>query len=134
MIGYDQLVPSKGHHDLTGPYVEYLGATSLSAEEKTLFLTRVQTKLTELISAGLETTWRHVPYDEIKTLCGGSVPTYLPVGGSARMMWIAGEDSAPCPCGGTHVKNTADLGQDKVRLVKLKKAKNALRVRYDVDE
>ena len=43
-----------------------------------------------------------------------------------RLVTVAG---GPCPCGGTHVKNTGELGSS-IAVTKLKKKKNLLRVSY----
>lgn len=41
-------------------------------------------------------------------------------------------DLTPYACGGTHVKNTADIGQ--IRIIKVKQSKGQLSVQYELDE
>jgi Ser-tRNA(Ala) deacylase AlaX len=57
-----------------------------------------------------------------------SVPDYLPAGQPTRIIEIDG--FVACPCGGTHIKSTADLGS--LKIVALKNNKKNLRVKYEL--
>jgi hypothetical protein len=46
---------------------------------------------------------------------------------AVRIVSVAG---GPCPCGGTHVRNTRELG--RVQITKVKSKKNTIRVSYQV--
>ena len=63
---------------------------------------------------------QQVPYGEIGTHCGGSVPAYLPEGQASRIVLISPEGPG-CPCGGTHVKSSGELGEVVVTGIKVKK-------------
>ena len=57
-----------------------------------------------------------------------AVPDYLPAGQPTRIIEIDG--FVACPCGGTHIKSTADLGI--LKIVALKNNKKNLRVKYEL--
>ena len=57
-----------------------------------------------------------------------SEPDYLPAGQPTRVIQIEG--FVGCPCGGTHVENTRELG--RVKILALKNQKKNLRVKYEV--
>lgn len=122
-----KFVPTKGYHFPDGPYVEYEG--DIPAEQREEALKNIQQALDVLLATpgGLPVTAQVVPYDDITRLCG-STPSYMPVGKPARVVSFAG--SLGCPCGGTHVENSKEIGT--CRVTKLVKRKNILRVCYEV--
>jgi len=101
------LEPAKGYHFTTGSYVEYKG--KLTAEERDELLPRLQVEVDRLVTEGIPTS---VEYDSE----GMRIVT---VGGTA------------CPCGGTHVASTADVGALKVQ--KIKSKGKVTRVSYSVN-
>lgn len=62
---------------------------------------------------------------EIKNL-----PDYLPEGGDVRWVKLNSSDEG-CPCGGTHVKNIADL--KKITITKVQKKGKKVKVSYQLD-
>ena len=56
------------------------------------------------------------------------MPDYLPAGQPTRVIEIDG--FVACPCGGTHIKSTADIGV--LKIVALKNNKKNLRVKYEL--
>jgi len=89
-----ELVPSKGYHFSPGSYVEYSG--KLSAEERDALLPRLQLEVNRLISEGGATA--------VATGEGGM-----------RIVTLGG---VSCPCGGTHVRNAAEIGALTVEGIK----------------
>lgn len=103
-IGYAALKPTKGYHFVDGPYVEYEG--KIAADERPRVVDALNAALVELIAADTPTAYS---WDAA----------------GARIVDIGGES---CPCGGTHVKSTGELGAVTVTRLKAKKA--FLRVSY----
>ena len=90
------LRPTKGYHFTPGAYVEYDG--KLEASEREALLPKVQAALNALI--------------------GKAVPTVVRESeDGVRIVSVGGQD---CPCGGTHVKDTAELGAVKLEAIKTK--------------
>merc|ERR1711964_629987 len=92
--GYGHLKPKKGYHFTDGSYVEYQG--NIDVKERAAAKTKIQEALDGLIAADLKVT-----------VTNGAIRN------------VAYGDDPGCPCGGTHVKSTAEIG--KVTITKLKK-------------
>ena len=89
------LKATKGYHYTPGAYVEYEG--KLEASEREALLPKVQAALDALIAQ--------------------AVPTIVQSTGGVRVVNVGGQG---CPCGGTHVRDTKELGAIKVEAVKSK--------------
>lgn len=123
-LGLTALTPTKGYHFPDSPYVEYEG--KLSEDQKQDLAARLTARLAELVAAGIVTEVRSVAKHEVASLCGGPCDlSHLPDGAAVRVVSVAG---GWCPCGGTHVKSTADLGV--VAVTKLRNRRGVLRVSY----
>lgn len=90
-----------------------LGATiDLDAEMATSALDEIGREMDELIGHALAVTIRQIPRGEWETLPSagrsGLVPL-PPYVDPVRVIEIDGHDS--CPCGGTHVRSTAEIGE-----------------------
>lgn len=107
--GIEGWVPAKGYHFEDGPYVEYV----LDAESKA----RAQAEKASIVSALQSEAQRLID-------TGGAVSCRTGTDGM-RHIQIAGEE---CPCGGTHVKDVAQLERVEVKKIKFKK--NTARVSY----
>ena len=83
----------------------------------------------ELIAGDIETKVAVVPVPKASELCGGK-PISLPPGhdgGDVRVVTVGG--GVGCPCGGTHVKRTGEIGPG-FQVTKLKNKKGNMRVSY----
>eukprot|EP01121_Diplochlamys_sp_Union-15-3_P021480 TRINITY_DN871_c0_g1_i1.p1 TRINITY_DN871_c0_g1~~TRINITY_DN871_c0_g1_i1.p1 ORF type:complete len:248 (+),score=41.86 TRINITY_DN871_c0_g1_i1:78-821(+) len=119
-----KLIPGKGFHFPSGPYVEYEG--TIPNDQRKTFQARVQEELNKLILQSVPVTVNWVEYDKIKDVCG-SVPSYLSKDKPSRIVTMASE---ACPCGGTHVKNLSELGKVTIKGIKTKKGN--VRISYTV--
>eukprot|EP01134_Creolimax_fragrantissima_P007563 CFRG7563T1 len=100
-IGWDSLVPSKGNHFIENLFVEYVGKIEPTMREK--FIADINVEMKQLIFKDTETVIRY------------ETPAGAP---SVRIMSIGGVE---CPCGGTHVKSTKEIGCVEVYRVKANK-------------
>lgn len=111
-----ELVAGKGYHCPDGAYVEYLDPpeTRMTPEQRDELIPRLQAALDELIAADSPTG--------VSAEADGT-----------RVVTIGG---LPCPCGGTHVASSADIGAVTISALKSKGSgkKKALRVSYVVSE
>jgi Ser-tRNA(Ala) deacylase AlaX len=123
-VGYP-LKAGKGSHTPDMTFVEYVGTID-NAEMETARL-KLQAMVDTVIGEARSVSAVVVPYDQLQAKCG-FVPDYLPADQPTRIIEIDG--FVACPCGGTHVKSTADLGG--VRIVALKNNKKNLRVKYEL--
>lgn len=104
----------KGYHFPDGPSVEYkVGPESRqidmgNAEEKDAILKEIQ--------AGVD------------LLSGGAAPVRVTCKDDVRYVEMGG---VGCPCGGTHVKDTSEIGQ--IVITKIKKKKGNIKISYSVE-
>ena len=61
----------------------------------------------------------------------GGVPPYIPEGSPLRVLKLVADD-AGCPCGGTHVARTGEIGMVRIGKVE-KKGKHNRRVNLHLD-
>ncbi|MBN1549348.1 hypothetical protein JW872_01670 [Candidatus Babeliales bacterium] len=119
-------IPTKAYHFPQGPYVEYegsLGGVNVDALKKDL-----ESACENYINQQIPTTILFVPKDQLTQYCS-SVPDYIPVDKPTRVV-LYGKFGVPC--GGTHVKNTSEIGTITIR--KLKEKKGQIRISYDISE
>eukprot|EP00929_Paragymnodinium_shiwhaense_P048468 TRINITY_DN24499_c0_g1_i1.p1 TRINITY_DN24499_c0_g1~~TRINITY_DN24499_c0_g1_i1.p1 ORF type:complete len:341 (-),score=63.23 TRINITY_DN24499_c0_g1_i1:198-1220(-) len=106
-------VPGKGFHFADGPYVEYiLNENSKKIDmkkdaEKAAVVSQIQTSLNKLVSAATPVSTRYE--------------------GGVRRVEMVGEE---CPCGGTHVKTTAEIGEVHIKKIQVKQGN--IRVSYQL--
>lgn len=128
--GYPSTVlkPMKGYHFQDGPYVEFQIQAPLTLSENDLktLQSQLNENLANIIAENIPTVVASVDKETAGERCGMDVTGYPPV---VRLVELA---NSPCPCGGTHVNGTAELGDIKV--TKLKKKKDMLRVSYVVND
>eukprot|EP00117_Sycon_ciliatum_P049520 scpid82734/ scgid3605/ Alanyl-tRNA editing protein AlaX-L; Alanyl-tRNA deacylase AlaX-L len=106
-LNASDLIPSKGYHFADGPYVEYIG--NVANEERDKLMASMNEVLSDLVKE--------------------NIATQITVGDSGeRIVSIAG---LPCPCGGTHVKSTAEIGPMKV--TRMKKNKKNMKMSYSLE-
>lgn len=108
-------------------YVEYVGEVTL---DKEMLRAEIEKEVNRLINLELPiNVYSECTEDKIKELCG-EVPEY--VKGKQHVRVISMADSA-CPCGGTHVSTTKDIGTVTIKPIKKKSGKEAgIRVSYNI--
>lgn len=142
----DKLEPTKGYHFIDGPNVEYrIKGTAAGAEVDKAWLDSLPALLTEQFAAiAAESIPTVVFYefpkqkdgkeDESKGGWGdgdgdGSDPRSSSSNSPSynRIVEVA---HFRCPCGGTHINNTAELGT--VHVTKAKKKKDTVKISYEI--
>ncbi len=114
-IGLENLIPTKGYHFIEGPYVEYAGKLTWPVED---ILPQLQKEIDILIEAHIPVIVESHP-DKANLLW--KIPR------SVYFQWYEG-----CGCGGTHVRNSSEIGNMTIRKVKMKDGN--LRVSYSIME
>ncbi len=104
MIGLT-LTPTKGYHFPQGPYVEYEGEVALDQKEELRL--RLEAKVNELASNKSDTK---ITFTDNK------------------IRVVAFTEGMGCPCGGTHVSNTGDIG--KISIKKISSKNGQVRISY----
>ena len=85
-----------------------------------------------LVAQGVPTVVQQVDAQQLDTVCPlNALPADRALWGKGwvRVVDVGGQG---CPCGGTHVKNTAELG--KVKVEALKSKGKVTRVSYTVEQ
>ena len=116
--------PGKGFHFAEGPYIEYAG--SLDEQDKDAVKTALEKECNLLIEKKVPVTFAFMTKEEMGSVCH-FVPDYLPEGKPARVVLFG---KYGIPCGGTHVKNLANIKHIGIR--KLKSDGSTIRVSYEV--
>jgi len=116
-------VPTKGIHFPGKCAVEYAG----TLEDAEAVRAQIEAESNRLIKAGHDICASFVSVAELPALAD-YVPPNLPENKPVRIVNMGGRKSTPC--GGTHVKTTADIGEIVIRYVKAKKGD--IRVAYEL--
>ena len=117
-------VPGKAFHFSEGPYVEYAG--SFEEKDKELLCREIERVVNEQVAAGYDVVTRLVESHELAACCT-FIPENIPTDKPLRVVFY-GEKGVPC--GGTHVRNTQDVGPVVIR--KIRSKKGVIRVAYQV--
>jgi len=126
--GWGHLKATKGYHFPTGPSVEYQGI--IPAEERPSLVVQLEEHLDILIQQSIHTRVVYVSASESFDCCiQGQAPVGLPDDQKIRIVFVGG--SKGCPCGGTHVKNSKEIGRVKVRKIACKKG--VTKISYEID-
>lgn len=115
----------KGYHFAQGSYVEFIGQKPVNIPD---FLLLLNKKLTEICQKQLTVKAELIDYVTLQQKCN-YLPKNLPTDKPLRVVTIGSFE--PIPCGGTHVRNLAELSKVVVRKVKSKKDK--IRFSYQVN-
>lgn len=118
-------IAGKGYHFPDSPYVEYEG--EINPEEIESFRKALEEKTNQLIHQANAVKKQIVDKQKVAELCGFT-PDYLPDGKPVRVITLSGNKG--CPCGGTHVENTKEVGEIKVSKILCKKG--IIRVSYQL--
>ena len=124
-LGYTWIA-GKGAHYPHMAFVEYSG--EYDGEKKQDYIDQLQSRVDELIERGSTNHIEFMTPDEM-TAKGATVPENMPKDKPSRVMVY---DDFAVPCGGTHIKNIADIGQ--ITITKLKKKDGNIRLSYQVQE
>ena len=124
------LKPTKGYHFPNGAYVEYEG--KLEAKEREALIPKLQEAMDKLIAEGIKTEVKDVEGQKLDTACPlNALPSDKCMWGTGwvRVVNLGGQG---CPCGGTHVNSTKELG--KVVVGKVSSKGKVTRVSYSVGD
>ena len=119
-LGLDSaLTPTKGHHFGDGTsYVQYKGTLENAASHADA----IEAEFAKLVAEELERSVELLSPSECEAR------SLHAVGDVTRV--VSFDRTLPCPCGGTHVANSREVGQVRVRKVSSKKGKTT--VAYDL--
>lgn len=120
-----ELVPGKGYHFPVGAYVEYSG--TLNESERNQLIEKLQREVNKLVVDNHLISVSLLPFDELSKRAN-YVPDYIPKDKPTRAMTIDGFYAIPC--GGTHAKNTKEIGP--ITIEKIKNKKGNLRISYSI--
>lgn len=111
----DKLKAVKGFHFEAGPYCEYSG----SLESPSQYIEELEKKVNELISKKLKIQKENINSEEAEKRNLKS-----PEGKDVRMVKFEGYEFGGC--GGTHVRDSSEIGKIKIRKIKNKKGNIAI--------
>lgn len=117
-------------HFLDGPYVEYKG--DIPAEEREGLLTQLQRAFADLVEEDIATKIETLSREEAELVCNRvqqnfDLSEFSKGDAPLRIVTVAGW---PCPCGGTHVRSTAELKKRGWGITGMKCKKGVVRVKY----
>jgi Ser-tRNA(Ala) deacylase AlaX len=124
------LKPTKGYHFTPGSYVEYEG--KLDAAERESLVPALQAQMDQLIAQRITTKVMDIDAQALDTVCPlNALPADRSLWGTGwvRVVCVGG---LGCPCGGTNVRDTQELGKVKVEGVKVKG--KVTRISYSLEE
>lgn len=121
---------SKAYHFLDGPYVEYKGV--IAVEEREGVLKNLQSAFCQLVDESIDTTIDMLSKEEAGAVCNRQgqnfdMNIFADNNGKVRVVAVAG---FPCPCGGTHVRSTADLKERQWGITGIRCKKGVVRIIY----
>lgn len=118
-------VPGKGAHYPHMSFVEYNGDLPGDVEETRQ---QIEAEVARIIGEGSTNEIRFMPVSEMGAYCR-HVPENIPTNKPARIVLY--NETFGVPCGGTHVRNVADVGT--LSITKVKSKKGVTKVSYAVD-
>lgn len=128
--GPDALVPSKGNHTPAECWVEYIGKLEKTAADA--LPAALTAALAAAVTSGGAVATAELALEEAAVACGGLLPHGLPPDCRPRVVTLlagSGEASG-CACGGTHVRDVAEIGGVWVTGVRVRKG--VTRVSYEL--
>jgi lysyl-tRNA synthetase class 2 len=120
--------PGKGAHYPEMSFVEY--ETTDEIEDKEAFAVKLEEELNSIILAGGTVSVEIIPSEEVvKNKISDYIPEYVLKSYNAVHV-VNYPDNFKICCGGTHVKDVADIG--RIRITKVKKKNGNIRVSYEL--
>jgi Ser-tRNA(Ala) deacylase AlaX len=119
--------PVKGFHFPEGAYVEYQGVIDETQKEE--IRNRIEEEVNKLINENINVVTKFVSHQELFELCD-FVPEWIPKDKPIRVVKIG--DYKAHPCGGTHIKNTKEIG--KMIIEKISQKKGNTRISYKINQ
>ena len=108
--------------------MEYIG--SVGAEDRAPLIETLNAEISRLVAANVATEVVSLPPAEVAAACGGECDiSHLPPDQPVRVVSVG--DRVGCPCGGTHVGSTSELGALTVTKVRVKKGRTKVSYRVD---
>ena len=125
--GYrETLVATKGYHFPDGPYVEYLG--NVEPEKRDALVATLQREFAAVVGEDTRTTIEMMPRETAERELNRTAQNFDFSMFPEPTIRIFGCAGCLGPCGGTHVRSTADLGEYTVTGLRVKKG--VVRVKY----
>ncbi|WP_458116191.1 alanine--tRNA ligase-related protein [Arthrobacter sp. D2-10] len=118
-------VPGRGAHYPHMSFVEYNGEVPGDAEQTRR---QIEAEVAQVIGEGSTNEIRFMPVAEMAEYCR-HVPENIPTNKPARIVLY--NRTFGVPCGGTHVRDVADVGT--LSITKIKSKKGVTKVSYAVD-
>ena len=118
-------VPGKGAHYPHMSFVEYSGAVPGEVED---IRQRIEQEVAQVIGEGSRNEIRFMPVADMGAYCR-HVPDNIPTNKPARIVLY--NQTFGVPCGGTHVRDIAEVGT--LSITKIKSKKGVTKVSYAVD-
>jgi Ser-tRNA(Ala) deacylase AlaX len=117
----------KAYHFLDGPYVEYKGNVPVEGRDK--LVRDLQAAFQELVEEDVPTKIESMTRSEAELVCNRDSVDLSEYSekDEIRIVTVAGW---ACPCGGTHVRSTADLKERKWNVNGIKSKKGIVRIKY----
>lgn len=118
-----KLLPTKGHHFLSGSYVELSGELNIPTDD---FKNYLQEKVNREIQLDRKVSFELITYEELGKRCP-FIQEGIPVDKALRVVDIEGY--FPIACGGTHVDSLNEI--PTVNITKVKSGKGIMRISYN---
>jgi Ser-tRNA(Ala) deacylase AlaX len=118
-------VPGKGAHYPHMSFVEYNGNVPEDVEETRR---RLEREVSQVIDEGSRNEIRFMPVSDMGQYCR-HVPENIPTNKPARIVLYS--ETFGVPCGGTHVRDVAEVGN--LSITKIRSKKGITKVSYAVD-
>ena len=125
MLHEYKIIVQKGHQFPNEAYletseIENIEAINISSEE-------LEEKVNDYIKQNIPVSTQNIDREEYNKK-HGVTPYFIPEGKIFRANTIG--DLVPVPCGGTHVKNTSEIG--KIKITKITKKGGKLKISYSL--
>ena len=122
-LGYS-MPAAKAYHFLDSPFVEYIG--KLQPEDKETLVKRLNEECAALIMKDIPTESEELMKPQVADVCDSDV-SHLSDDSPIRLVSVAG---MYCPCGGTHVEKTKEIGT--IHVTKVRSKGGRVKISYEL--